>query len=196
MTTAVLLQHFLMYGVVPVWLMAGFADWQCHRRARIEATSGVSESLLHIAQFGQVGVPLLAALFLEVDAAILLLMLVGLALHQGTAIWDVRYADRTRRIAPAEQHVHGVLEAAPALATAMVAILHWDQLLALFGTGNAAASFALQLKRTPLPTWYLAAVLGGVLAFGVLPYGEELLRTLRASGRRRSAGAAGARRLV
>jgi hypothetical protein len=175
--TDILLQHFLMYLVVPVWLLAGLADYFCHRASHIERTSGVAESLLHLLQFAEVGVPLLAALFLEINAAVLLIMLVGLGLHQATAMWDVRYANATRRVTSIEQHVHGVLEMAPAVATAVVAILHWPQFTALLGAGDA--DFAFQLKRSPLPGWYLGAVMLGVALCGVLPYGEELLRTLR-----------------
>lgn len=179
MSTDTLLLYFLMYIVVPVWLLAGLADYFCHRGAHIERTSGVAETLLHLLQFALVGVPLLAALFLEVNAAVLLIMLAGLVLHQAAAIWDVRYANATRRVAPAEQHVHGVLEMAPAIATAVVGIPNWADFLSLFGIG--AAGFGLELKHVPLPGWYLAAVLLGVLLCGVLPYGEELLRTLRAA---------------
>jgi len=175
--TDILLQHFLMYLVVPVWLLAGLADYFCHRASHIERTSGVAESLLHLLQFAEVGVPLLAALFLEINAAILLVMLGGLVLHQATAMWDVRYANATRRVAPIEQHVHGVLEMAPAVATAIVVILNWPQFMALLGIGDA--DFALQLKHSPLPAWYLGAVMLGVALCGVLPYGEELLRTMR-----------------
>jgi hypothetical protein len=177
MPTDILLQHFLMYLVVPIWLLAGLADYFCHRASHIERTSGVAESLLHLLQFGAVGVPLLAALFLEINAAILLIMLAGLVLHQATAVWDVRYANATRRISPIEQHVHGVLEMTPAIATAVVAILHWPQVMALLGAGEA--DFALQFKRSPLPGWYLAAVMLGAALCGVLPYGEELWRTIR-----------------
>ena len=178
MSTDTLLQHFLMYIVVPAWLLAGLTDYFCHRASRIERTSGVAESLLHLLQFGEVGVPLLAALFLEIDAAVLLVMLAGLVLHQATAVWDVRYANATRRVSPVEQHVHGVLEMAPALATAIVAILHWPQFLSLLGIGDAR--FAFELKHAPLPGWYLSAVMVGVILCGALPYGEELVRTLRA----------------
>ena len=179
MATEALLQHFLMYVAVPVWLLAGLADYFCHRASHIERTSGVAETLLHLLQFGDVGVPLLAVLFLEVNAAVLLVMLAGLALHQATAVWDVRYANATRRVAPAEQHVHGVLEMVPAFATVAIVIMNWPDFLSLFGIGEAR--FALELKRDPLPGWYLWAVMSGALMFGVLPYGEELLRTLRAA---------------
>ena len=138
MSTDALLQYFLMYIVVPVWLLAGLVDYFCHRASHIERTSGVAESLLHLLQFALVGIPLLAALFLEINAAILLIMLVGLVLHQAAAVWDVRYANATRRVTPAEQHIHGVLEMAPAVATAVVAILNWPDFLSLFGIGRGA----------------------------------------------------------
>jgi hypothetical protein len=179
MQTASLLQHFLMYLVVPVWLAAGLADYFCHRWARIERTSGLLESLLHMLQFAQVGVPLLAALFLEVNAAVMVIMLAGLVLHQATAVWDVRYANARRVVAPVEQHIHGVLEMTPAIAAAIVAILHWPQFLSLF-VGDRA-SFVLELKHAPLPGWYLVAVLLAVMLCGLLPYGEELLRTALAA---------------
>ncbi|TBR23740.1 MAG: diguanylate cyclase [Reyranella sp.] len=177
MPTETLLQHFLMFVVVPVWLLAGLADYACHRSARIEETSGVLESLLHIFQFIQVGLPLLAALFLQINAGVLAIMFTGLVLHQATAIWDVRYANHMRKVPPVEQHLHGVLEMTPAIATAVVCILHWSQFLALLGIGEA--TFALELKRAPLPTWYLTAVMVGVAVGGVVPYGEELMRTGR-----------------
>ena len=179
MATEALLQHFLMYVAVPVWLLAGLADYFCHRASHIERTSGVAETLLHLLQFGEVGVPLLAVLFLEVNATVLLVMLAGLALHQATAVWDVRYANATRRVGPAEQHVHGVLEMVPAFATVAIVILNWPDFLSLFGIGEAR--FTLELKRAPLPRWYLWAVMSSAVMFGVLPYGEELLRTLRAA---------------
>ncbi len=184
MSTEVLLQHFLMYLVVPVWLLAGLADYFCHRATHIERTSGVAESLLHVLQFVEVGVPLLAVLFLEVNAAVLLATLIGLVLHQATAVWDVRYANTTRRVTPAEQHIHGVLEMAPVVATAVVVILNWPDFLGLFGVGDAR--FALEPKHDPLPGQYLAAVMAGVLSCGMLPYAEELLRTLRARAKTQS----------
>jgi hypothetical protein len=138
-------QSALMYGVVPVWLAAGFADYLCHRAAGIERTSGLKESLLHLVQFGQVGIGLLAALLLEVNALVLALMLACAVAHEATAVWDVRYANATRRIAPGEQHVHGVLEMLPFTALLLVAAVHWP--------APAASEFSLHWKRSPLPAW-------------------------------------------
>jgi hypothetical protein len=45
MTTAELSQGVLTYFVLPLWLVAGFADYLCHRASHIEQTSGAKESL-------------------------------------------------------------------------------------------------------------------------------------------------------
>jgi hypothetical protein len=77
-----LLRAALLYVVVPVWLVAGFADYLCHRASRIECTGGPKESLLHVAQLAEAGLPLLAALLLEINAGVILVMILCLFLHQ------------------------------------------------------------------------------------------------------------------
>ena len=58
--------------IMPAWLIASYADYLYHRAIGIERTSGVGESLLHLLQFADVGLPLLSALFLEVNTTVLL----------------------------------------------------------------------------------------------------------------------------
>ena len=70
-------QALLLYFIIPLWFLAGFADWLCHRATDIEHTTGVKESLLHLLMFTEIAVPLLACLFLEVNAAIFLLMILA-----------------------------------------------------------------------------------------------------------------------
>jgi hypothetical protein len=173
-------RNVLMYFILPLWLAAGFADYLCHRAARIEVTSGYKESLLHLLQFAEVGVPILAALFLEINALVILVMIACFVLHELTAFWDVSYASRTRTVTPIEQHVHSFLEMLPLMALLMIVVLHWPQFLALFGLGSDPARFTLSLKQPPLPWLYTAAVLALVLLFDLLPYLEELARGLRA----------------
>jgi hypothetical protein len=176
-------QNVLMYFVLPVWLAAGFADYLCHRASHIESTSGPKETLLHLAQFVEMAVPTLAAIFLEINALIIAIMVVALIVHEATAIWDVGYAYRTREVTPTEQHVHSVLEMLPLTALLVVITLHWQQFLALFGLGSQPAEFALRLKEPPLPWLYVTVILSIVLLFEVLPYLEELVRGLRAKER-------------
>src|SRR4051812_1482633 len=102
-----------MYVVLPLWLAAGFADYLCHRVAHIERTSGWRESALHLIQFAEMALPILAALFLQINAGVILLMIACFILHEATAYLDVRYASATRGVTPLEQHVHSFLEMLP-----------------------------------------------------------------------------------
>jgi hypothetical protein len=172
-------QNALMYFVLPLWLVAGFADYLCHRAANIEGTSGVKETLLHLLQFAEMAVPTLAAMFLQINALIILVMIVCLILHEATAIWDVSYANKTREVAPIEQHVHSFLEMLPLMGLVLVVVLHWGQFLALFGLGSERAQFVIAAKQPPLPLTYIVVMLSLIFLFDVLPYFEELLRGLR-----------------
>lgn len=177
MSTDEVLQAILMYVVLPLWLAAGFADYLCHRASHIEKTSGWKESVLHLVQFGEMAVPVLAALFLEINSGVILIMIACLALHQATAIWDVSYAATRREVTPTEQHIHGVLENLPFAGLLLVIALHWPDFTALFGYG--IADFSLKLKPQALPVAYVVTMLTLTALFEVLPYLEELARGLR-----------------
>jgi Ca2+/Na+ antiporter len=81
----------LLWFILPLWFVAGFADWLCHRATKIETTAGAKESLIHLLMFAEIGVPLLAALFFEINALIIALMIVAVLAHEATALWDVSY---------------------------------------------------------------------------------------------------------
>jgi hypothetical protein len=174
----------LMYFVLPVWLIAGFADWLCHRATHIESTTGAKESLIHLLMFVEVGIPLLAAMFLEINALIIAVMMIVFVLHEATAIWDVRYATTARTVTPIEQHVHSFLEMIPLMGLVSVVSLHWGQFLALFGFGPERARFDLAWKEQQLPVGYIATVMTVILLFELFPYVEELFRGLRANSGR------------
>src|SRR4030095_13423434 len=177
MDTTQLTIAMLMYFVLPLWLAAGFADYLCHRASHIEKTSGWRESILHLAQFAEMAVPVLAALFLEITSGVILVMIAFLILHEATAIWDVRYASRMREVSPTEQHIHSFLEMLPLTGLLLVIALHWPAFAALFGQGTPDFSFTL--KQSPLPLTYIATMLALTALFEVLPYLEELIRRLR-----------------
>ncbi|MBZ9883446.1 diguanylate cyclase [Mesorhizobium sp. CA10] len=174
----------LMYFILPVWLVAGFADWLCHRATHIESTTGAKESLIHLLMFAEVGIPLLAAMFLEVNALVIAVMIVTFFIHEATAIWDVRYATTARTVSPVEQHVHSFLEMIPLMGLVIVVALHWGQFLALFGAGTERARFDLTWKEQQLPVIYIAAVMTVIVLFELLPYVEEFFRGLRANSGR------------
>jgi hypothetical protein len=179
MSHSVPAETMLLYVVLPLWLSAGFADYLCHRASRIELTSGYKESLLHLLMLAEVAIPLLAAIFFEINALVIATMIAGFILHQLTALWDTTFASHKRRITPIEQHIHSFLELMPLTAMLIVVIMNWSQFLSLWGLGAESARYELVLKRDPLPWKYVAGFLSAALLFEFLPFLEELVRGLR-----------------
>jgi hypothetical protein len=171
--------------LVPLWLGAGLADWACHRKERIETSTGARESLLHLLMLAEIGVPVLYCLFFEINAMAILICIAGLLLHEITVWWDVRYAYNHRRIGPTEQHVHGCLELLPFLGLFCVIVVNSDQFLALTGAGERPAQFTARLKSA-WPFEYVAMMIGAVFLLQVVPYLEELWRCMRFQSRNRS----------
>ncbi|RYD14295.1 MAG: diguanylate cyclase [Lysobacteraceae bacterium] len=173
----------LLYVVVPVWLLAGFADWLCHRRSHIERTSGATESALHLLLLAEMGIPLLAAIYLQANALVFAVLIVGALLHEATTWFDLRIATSSRRIGVLEQMIHSVLEACPMVILMLVATAEWPQFLALFGLGTEAARFDPVLNEQAPPAAYGVALAVGVALLSVGPYVEELLRARRSPHR-------------
>ncbi|MGV3573085.1 MAG: diguanylate cyclase [Ramlibacter sp.] len=169
----------LMYAVFPLWVAGGLADWACHRRTRIERTSGLPENIFHWGLFGQMGLAALAVGLLEVNAAILLLVFAAFLAHELTTYLELRYTVPRREVGPFEQMVHSFMELLPLVALALLATMAWDQALALFGIGEP--DFSLREKEQPWPRGYLLAALGAGVLFNALPMAEETVRCLRHS---------------
>ena len=163
-----------------VGLVAGFADYLCHRASHIATTSGPKESLIHLLMLAEIGVAVTAAMAFEINAALILLMIAIWAAHEATALWDVSFAHHKREVTPTEQWVHSYLGVLPLLSLVLVVVLHWSQFLALFGMGSEAPRFELIWKDPPLPWGYVLPIICATLLFEVLPYLEELVRGLRA----------------
>ena len=177
----------LVYFVLPLWVLAGFADYLCHRASNIEHVNGAKESALHWLMLGEVGIPLLAALFLKIDALIFAFMIVCLIAHELTGYADLSLAMRTRRLTAFEQQVHSVLEMMPLTALLLLALLHWPQAEALFGFGPEQADFSVALKDPP--AWSALIPPGiGFLVLAIFPYAEEFVRGLRAEARHEVTG--------
>jgi len=170
----------LSFIVLPLWVLAGFADYVCHRLSDIEHANGAKESALHWLMLGEVGVPLLGALFLKVNALLIGFMILCLVAHELTGYADLRLAMRTRCVSAFEKQVHSVLEMMPLTALLLLCLLHWPQSLALFGFGPEHADFSLALKEPP--SWGALLPPGAAfLIFAILPYLEEFIRGLRAA---------------
>ena len=133
---ALIVRSYLLYFILPLWVLAGLTDYFLHRYTRIEENSGTKESILHILQLGEAGLPVIMALLFEINAFVIGIMLFVLIIHEVTALWDVYYAHTRRYISPWEQHVHSFLEVLPIMAVSFVTVLYWNQFLALFGLGT------------------------------------------------------------
>ena len=174
----------LMFVVVPIWLGAGIVDYVFHRRTRIEHTAGPKEAAVHVAMMTEALIPSLMGLFLEVNAAVLATGMAALAAHQGTAMFDVRFAESRRRVLPGEQNTHSFLEVVPIMGLTLLSVMHWDQLQALFGRGPERADFSFRPKSRPLPRAFLVANLAAI-GVGAALYVEELVRCVRAAPTRK-----------
>lgn len=173
-------RFILMYLVLPLWVAAGFTDWACHRATHIERTSGLKENLLHWVMFGEMGVGIVAVALFEIDAAVLLLVLVLFGVHELTVYWDLHYSTPRRYVGPFEQMVHSVMEILPLLSLALLAAMAWPQARALVGAGDAAADWSLRWKDEPLPLSYLATGFMASLLFNALPLLQETWMCVRA----------------
>jgi hypothetical protein len=162
-----LILNFMLWCLLPVWLVAGIADYILHRRTSIETTSGFTESRLHVLQAAQVGALLFLGLFLEITTLVLWLMVLLVVAHTLTSVWDASYSAPRRYISPLEQHVHSHLEYIPLVGVSLLVLMYWNQPLDL----------SLRWRQPVLPLRYLLAVLIPIfLVQGVL-LGEETWRT-------------------
>jgi hypothetical protein len=185
--------RYLLYGLLPSWFVPGIADWVMHRRTRIEDTAGTKESLIHSLMMAEVGVPIAFTLRYEVNPLLLSVQLAGAAVHEATALWDVRTAVRSEReVKPVEQHIHSFLESLPFGALASLMCLHADQVRSLVrgGRGDPDA-WRLVPRERPLSPAYLAGIAAAIGTCVLLPYGEELLRCRRAAKARKKQRAGG-----
>jgi ABC-type amino acid transport system permease subunit len=168
-----LLVGLLQYGVFPLWVVAGFADYCCHRVTRIEQTTGRAESSLHAAQYLQIVAGVALTLVLEVTSLVLVLVIALALLHLVTGYLDIAYTTGRRYISPVEQHVHSYMEMLPLGATALLVVLYWSPFAAIFN--GDAGSWSMAHRQQALPTGAVAAIAVG-LALAGLAVAEEYWR--------------------
>lgn len=178
-TLELLIPRFMLYVLLPVWVIAGIADYLLHRRTSIETTSGWHETRLHVLQALQIGIPLLAGLFLEINSLVIAIMMVCVLAHTLTALWDTSYTTPRRYVSPLEQHVHSHLEYVPIIALILVVFLYWNSFLGIWGMAPASGSFELRWKSEPLSPGVIAAVLIPIFGVQNLLLLDEARRTWR-----------------
>lgn len=157
----------LGYAVYPAWLVTGMVDFITHQRTNIASISGVRESLLHVAQMLQNGVPVLVALFFEINALTLAVLALLVLVHTVTAYVDISYTSSRRAIGPLEQLAHAVLIGLPILAWVLL-------LLAWRADAAAMGEWSFQLRATPWGFWVVLTVLSGGALFSAAPTLAEL----------------------
>jgi hypothetical protein len=177
--TARAMQAYLLYVLMPLWTIPGFGDYVCHRRAKIESTSGTQESITHSLMMASIAVPALQALLFETNALTLAVGAGALAFHELIVLWDVAYAAPRRHVSVTEQHFHSFLEVLPFATLSFLLCLRADQVLAMLGLIDEKPDFALRLKAEPPPPAYVAGLLALITASIGIPYAEELLRCMR-----------------
>ncbi|WP_192583114.1 diguanylate cyclase [Streptomyces albicerus] len=173
-------RRFLLYGVLPLWVVPAVADWWMHRRTRIEHTTGTKESAVHALMMTEAGIPVAMGLLARINPLVLSVMGGAAAAHSATALYDVTLATHKREVRPIEQHIHSFLEVLPLAGIAFTGCLHADEVRATLRGGRGPDDWKLLPKNRPLSAAYLAG-LGAVIGAGVvLPYAEELRRCIRA----------------
>ncbi|HEX4892172.1 MAG TPA: hypothetical protein VFV47_02720 [Hyphomicrobiaceae bacterium] len=173
-----IVRNYLLFFLLPIWVVTGALDWWTHRRAGIERF-GVREPALHLALLSLAGLPILLGLFLEINAVVVLAMTLCFLVHEAVGYIDIRWASGTRGILPFEQRLHDYLAAIPFAALGLVIVLHWPDVMALATAPIDALREPLELRESPLPIEVIAFILLLVLFGNVLPYLEEFARTLR-----------------
>ncbi|MBU2872272.1 diguanylate cyclase [Colwellia sp. E2M01] len=180
MDTSVLLINVMLYLFLPLWGIAGFADWCCHRATKIEENTGIKESLMHSLMGLQMGVPIVLCLVFNVNVLILLICIITWISHEVVAHCDVRYATPLRKISIWEMHAHTYLGSLPLYMLTSIIIVNWDHFLQLI-TFDWAGNMSLTLLDEPHATpGYLTYYLLFMAVLCIFPYTEENIRCLKA----------------
>lgn len=159
------MDNAFMGSLYLIWLVAGFVDFAIHRRTDLPHTSGLRESMLHGAQLVLVGSAVLAWLAFANNFTLGSFLLLATITHASLAYWDTRSADGIRRISPAEQHIHSVLDLMPWIFTAWV-------------IAGADSETRIEYSPSPLSTWFFAV--GLAVPLTLLPWIAEFLGAMQA----------------
>ena len=172
-----LLFTMLVRLVLPLWVLAGLADWACHRATRIELRGGVTESNFHLGLYGLFAIGGLAALTLETTTGVLLLLLALWLAHEALTWIELRYVVRRREVRPIEQIVHAFLELLPLTAIVILAALNPDASVGLVDW--SAADWGLRSRILPEPVAEIGALVAATVLLNLVPLVEENLRCRR-----------------
>ncbi len=184
-STDSLVINLMLYAILPLWGIAGFVDWLCHRATSIETTTGIKESIIHAIMGLQVGVPIVLCIAYRVNVLVLLLCLIIWIAHEVVAHLDVHTAVSRREISVWEMHAHSYLSTIPFYLLALIGVVNHDIVLKLLSL-DWVGEMGLEVRDIPAGgrhylTWYLGFM--GIIC--VVPYTEELARCYRVARRNR-----------
>jgi len=179
MDTSALLINVLLYVFLPMWGIAGFVDWCCHRATKIEITSGLKESLMHSVMGIQMGIPIILCLLFYVNVLVLIVCIIVYLGHELVAHADVHYAKERREISVWEMHAHTYLGSLPLYMLISIIVINWQQfqlLISFNWAGNMSLTLIEEPHGAPL---FLPYYLAFMFIVCVLPYVEENFRCLK-----------------
>lgn len=173
---------FLVWVLYPAWLLAGAADYFCHRRSDIAHTSGSVESKLHVAQFLCIAAILILAVAVPITALTWGLMLLAVTAHSVVSYHDVAYSYQRRHVTAFEQQIHGYLDVIPWVAVCLIGTISWGSI-----TSDTTPAFLSGEHSASVGGMILLAIFALLSGAPIL---EELIRTMRASSGRTAATSA------
>lgn len=178
--TNLIIQSYIQYFILPMWLVLGLLDYYCHKKGEIENSSGTKESVIHLLMILIMAIPITLGLVCYINALVLIIMILSFLIHEALLLWDVRYAYSHREITPMEQQIHSYLQVIPFMILSMVICLNWNDFLHIFDFSQTS-NYVLKFKNSSLPIEYLLALSIGATAFVVIPYVEELIRSIKSN---------------
>lgn len=179
METNQLLINIILYLFLPLWGLAGFFDWCCHRATKIEHTSGLRETAVHSLMGIQMAVPILLCLTFKVNVMILIICIVAWSAHELAAHYDVHYAAPRRHISKWEMHAHNYLATLPLYMMLLIIVINWPVFLKLISLNWAGEFEFVRMSYAHGGDHYLSYYLIFMAIVCVFPYMEENYRCLR-----------------
>lgn len=170
-------RDLLMYGVLPLWVLGGLAEGWCHRRTHFNTPARGRETLYHLTLLAQMGIGGLAALWLEINLATLVLLLGLFLLHEATRWLDMGHTRGTRELQDGERMAYSFLELLPLFIVLC--------LIALFGSQAGgwmdASAWQLRWKDDPLPPGYVLTLCTVIGLAHIVPRLEDAVRHWRSN---------------
>ncbi|MDX1920815.1 MAG: hypothetical protein SFU25_08805 [Candidatus Caenarcaniphilales bacterium] len=173
MSSETILQNYILYFILPFWVLVGTVDYLCHRISKIETTSGIKESFIHLLMVLAMALPVGMGLILKINSLVIVIMIFSFLLHEVLLFLDVSCAYQIRLISPIEQHIHGFLHVIPFMLVSIVICLNWQDFLSIFKLNG----YSLQWKETPFPKSYLFFITLVAAFLVAFPYLEEFWRS-------------------